>query len=61
MRITDIKKDPTVLYALKLNSIELMNTCLTHPELNRKICENDNFWQQKFKEDFKDYKEPENF
>lgn len=60
MNITKLPKDPTVLYALELNSIELMNYCLLSKELNRKICENENFWQEKFKRDFKNYEKPEN-
>ncbi len=42
-----------------MNPIELMNTCLANKELNRKICENDNFWKLKYKKDFENYEEPD--
>ena len=52
MNLEDLPRDPTFSYALYLNPIDLMNTCLSSKEFNRKICDNQSFWLEKLKIDF---------
>ena len=49
-----MNKDMLVKIALELDLPDLMNLCLTNPEYNRKICNNNDLWRWKMIKDFPD-------
>ena len=49
-----MNKDMLVKIALELDLPDLLNLCLTNPEYNRKICNNNDLWRWKMIKDFPD-------
>ena len=49
-----MNKDMLVKIALELDLPDLMNLCLTNPEYNRKICNDNDLWRWKMIKDFPD-------
>ena len=49
-----MNKDMLVKIALELDLPDLLNLCLTNPEYNRKICNDNDLWRWKMIKDFPD-------
>ena len=47
-----LPKDPTLLIALELSPIDLLNLCKSNKRFNNLICNNQQFWQMKLIKDF---------
>jgi len=52
MDVKDLPKDILVLLALDLDINTLLNLCLSSKKINRKVCENRDFWRSKLNKDF---------
>ena len=52
MDVKDLPKDILVLLALDLDVESVLNLCLSSKKINRKVCENRDFWRSRLKKDF---------
>jgi hypothetical protein len=60
MKLSDLPKDVLVKMALSLDLPEILYLCQTSKQFNRNVCENNNFWMNKYMQDFPGKALPEN-
>lgn len=53
--ILDLPKDVMVLLALELSLPEILAFCRSNKKFDKYVCENDEFWRNKWKKDFKGF------